>query len=597
MRRNPKQDLMAGVTVAIVALPLALAFGVASGLGAQAGLTTAVIAGIVAALFGGSNVQVSGPTGAMTVVLVPVVHHYGVSGVLMVGFMAGLALIAMAFARLGRYVRYLPVPVIEGFTAGIAVVIALQQVPAALGVTHASGEKVWASAADAVGQFVQHPHVAPLLVALAVAAVMLGGGRWRPRVPFSLIGVALATVLARVVDPSGLTPLGDLPASLPAPSLGFVDLGAITSLTTSALAVAALAALESLLCATVADGMSVNEQHDPDRELFGQGLANVVVPLFGGVPATAAIARTAVNVRAGARSRLATVTHALVLLVVVYAAAPLVSDIPLAALAGVLFATCVRMVEAGSILTLMRSTRSDALVVALTFTVTVAVDLVTAVGVGVGVAVILALRAVARSARLEQVPLETGDHTAEEHALLSEHIVAYRLDGPLFFAAAHRLLLELSEVADVKVVILRMSRITTMDATGAHVLGDAVERLEHRGIVVMLSGIVPGHDDVLTSLGVADQLRRRGLVFADTPAAIRHARGLLSTNERAHASAIRRDARDDRDGRRHEDAGDDIGENDYRHGRRRVDERRGPDRPGDPHDPRDGVDDNPPRRV
>ncbi|MGZ8755407.1 MAG: SulP family inorganic anion transporter, partial [Acidimicrobiia bacterium] len=298
VRRNPRQDLIAGLTVAIVALPLALAFGVASGLGAQAGLATAVVAGIIAAVFGGSNFQVSGPTGAMTVVLVPVVHEFGVTGVLMVGSMAGLVLMAMAFARLGRYVRYLPVSVIEGFTAGIAVVIALQQVPAALGIEDVSGDKVWAMAADAVRQFVANPHPAPLIVALGVAALMLGGTKWRPGVPFSLIGVALVTVLAQVFD-LGLAPLGHLPASLPAPSLGFVDLGAIGGLVTPALAIAALAALESLLCATVADSMTVNEQHDPDRELFGQGLANVVVPLFGGVPATGAIARTATNIKSG----------------------------------------------------------------------------------------------------------------------------------------------------------------------------------------------------------------------------------------------------------------------------------------------------------
>ncbi|MGZ8690743.1 MAG: SulP family inorganic anion transporter [Aeromicrobium sp.] len=527
VRRNPRQDLIAGLTVAIVALPLALAFGVASGLGAQAGLATAVVAGIIAAVFGGSNFQVSGPTGAMTVVLVPVVHEFGVTGVLMVGSMAGLVLMAMAFARLGRYVRYLPVSVIEGFTAGIAVVIALQQVPAALGIEDVSGDKVWAMAADAVRQFVANPHPAPLIVALGVAALMLGGTKWRPGVPFSLIGVALVTVLAQVFD-LGLAPLGHLPASLPAPSLGFVDLGAIGGLVTPALAIAALAALESLLCATVADSMTVNEQHDPDRELFGQGLANVVVPLFGGVPATAAIARTAVNVRAGANSRLAAVTHSVVLLVVIFSAAGLVSKIPLAALAGVLFATCVRMVEAGSILTLMHATRADAVIVALTFTVTVAVDLVTAVGVGMGVAIILALRSVARSARLEQVPLEAGDHTSEEHALLNEHIIAYRLDGPLFFAAAHRLLLELPDIADVKVVILRMSRVTTMDATGAQVLGDAIKKLEHRGVIVILSGIAAGHDEVLNSLGVAESLRSEGLIMPDTPTAIAHARRLLA---------------------------------------------------------------------
>ncbi|MEO5662864.1 MAG: SulP family inorganic anion transporter [Nocardioides sp.] len=537
VRRSPRQDLVAGVTVAIVALPLALAFGAASGLGAQSGLVTAVIAGITAAVFGGSNIQVSGPTGAMTVVLVPVVHEHGVTGVLMVGLLAGMVLVAMAVARVGRYVRYLPVSVIEGFTAGIAVVIALQQVPAALGVDDASGERVWATAADAVQRFAVHPNTGPLTIALSVAALMLLGARRRPRVPFSLIGVALATVVTRVFDLPVAT-LGHLPSSLPAPSLAFIDPGAVTSLATAALAVAALAALESLLCATVADAMTVDEHHDPDRELFGQGLANMVVPLFGGVPATAAIARTAVNVRAGATSRLAAVAHSLVLLAIVFVAAPLVSGIPLAALAGVLFATCVRMVEAGALRALLRSTRSDAVIVTLTFTVTVALDLVTAVGVGVAVAVALALRSVARTARLEQVPFDVADHSAEEHALLSEHIVVYRIDGPLFFGAAHRLLLELPDVVDVDVVILRMSRVTTLDATGANVLADAINRLERRGIVVLLSGIAPEHDDVLRALGSATALRAAGRILPDTPTAIALARRLLSMPGQADASHL-----------------------------------------------------------
>ncbi|WP_431884706.1 SulP family inorganic anion transporter [Micromonospora wenchangensis] len=526
VRRSPRRDLAAGLTVAVVALPLALAFGVTSGLGAQAGLVTAVVAGAVAAVFGGSHLQVSGPTGAMTVVLVPVVQQFGPTGVLMVGALAGLLLIALALARLGRYVRYLPTPVIEGFTAGIAVVIALQQVPAALGVTDAHGDRVWAVAADAVARFAVHPRPVALAVALGVAALMLLGARFRPGVPFSLLGVAAATVLAETI-PLDLVRIGALPQGLPAPSLGFLDLGAVGVLLPSALAVAALAALESLLSATVADGMTVGQRHDPDRELFGQGLANLAAPVFGGIPATAAIARTAVNVRAGAASKLAALTHAVALAAVVLAAAPLVGRIPLAALAGVLLATTVRMIEAGSLWALARATRGDALVLVLTFVVTVAWDLVTAVAVGVAVAVVIALRAVARSARLEQVPLDRGEHSAEEHALLAEHIVAYRLDGPLFFAAAHTFLLELSEVADVRVVILRMSRVSALDATGAHVLGDAIGRLRGRGITVLLSGITPDHDQVLATLGVADGLRRDGLVFPDTPAAIAHARELL----------------------------------------------------------------------
>ncbi|MFI6317852.1 SulP family inorganic anion transporter [Nonomuraea sp. NPDC050556] len=524
-----RRDLLAGVTVAIVALPLALAFGASSGLGAQAGLVTAVVAGVLAAVFGGSNLQVSGPTGAMTVVLVPIMHQYGVRGVLMVGLLAGFVLIVLAVARVGRFATFMPTPVIEGFTAGIAVVIALQQFPAALGVTGAGGERVWQVALNALAAYARDPDPVPVLMALGVAALMLAGARWRPGVPFSLIGVVVATAVAELAA-LDTARIGTLPSTLPAPSLGFLEVGALAGLLPSALAVAALAALESLLCASVADAMSVSEKHDPDRELFGQGVANLVVPLFGGVPATAAIARTAVNVRSGARSRLAALTHAVVLAGIVLAASGLVGRIPLAALAGVLLATTVRMVEVGSLLAIARSTRSDALVMALTFAVTVALDLVTAVAVGIGVAVVLALRTVARTVRLEQVPLETDDHSQEERLLLAEHIVAFRFDGPLFFAAAHRFLLELSEVADVRVVILRMSRVTTIDATGAQVLGDAITRLERRGITVLLSGIKPTHDQVLGALGVAEHLRRDGLIFPDTPAAIAHARGLLTVS-------------------------------------------------------------------
>ncbi|MFC4060535.1 SulP family inorganic anion transporter [Planomonospora corallina] len=526
-RRSPRRDLLAGLTVAIVALPLALAFGVSSGLGAAAGLATAIVAGALAAVFGGSNLQVSGPTGAMTVVLVPIVHEFGAGGVLTVGLLSGVILVGLALARVGRYIQFIPTSVIEGFTAGIAVVIALQQFPSALGVAASGAEETWRVAADAVAAYASAPDPVPPAMALAVAALMLFGGRRRPGVPFSLIGVVAATVVAEAAA-LDTARIGGLPAGLPAPSLGFLDLGALGALLPSALAVAALAALESLLCASVADAMSVSEKHDPDRELFGQGVANLAAPLFGGVPATAAIARTAVNVRAGARSRLASLTHAVVLAVIVFAASGLVGRIPLAALAGVLLATTVRMVEFGSLRAIARATRSDALVMVLTFAVTVALDLVTAVAVGIGVAIVLALRAIARTVQVEQVPLESGDHSEEELRLLAEHIVAYRFDGPLFFAAAHRFLLELSEVADVRVVILRMSRVSTIDATGAQVLGDAITQLEHRGITVLLSGIRPGHDQVLAALGIAGHLRRDGLIFPGTPAAIAHARGLLT---------------------------------------------------------------------
>ncbi|MFF2350862.1 SulP family inorganic anion transporter [Kitasatospora sp. NPDC058115] len=527
MGRSPRKDLLAGLTVAIVALPLALGFGISSGAGAGAGLATAVVAGALAAVFGGSDLQVSGPTGAMTVVLVPIVARYGTPGVLTVGLLAGVILVGLALARAGRWMAYVPVPVVEGFTLGIAGVIALQQVPGALGVSKADGDGPLAVAAAAVRTFAAEPHWAALGVALAVAAVMLIGARVRPAVPFSLVAVVAATVTTAVAGLPVAT-IGHLPAGLPVPSLGFLDPSAVPALLPPALAVAALAALESLMSATAADAMSVSERHDSDRELFGQGLANLAAPLFGGVAATGAIARTAVNVRSGAVSRLAALVHAAVLAVIVFAAAPLVAGIPLAALAGVLLATAVRMVEVGSLRAIARTGRGEAAVLLLTAAATLALDLVTAVVVGLLVSGVLALAAVARAARVEQVPLHAdlppADHHDEEQALLAEHIVAYRIDGPLLFAAAHRFLLELTECAEVDVVILRMSRVSAVDASGATVLGDAMARLRRRGTVVLVSGLRDEHHRPFDALGTFDELRAAGHVFATTPEAIAHAR-------------------------------------------------------------------------
>jgi SulP family sulfate permease len=319
--------------------------------------------------------------------------------------------------------------------------------------------------------------------------------------------------------------------------LPVVPIGDLTSLLLPAIAVAALAALESLLSATVADAMSVDQRHDSNRELVGQGLANLGAPLFGGIPATAAIARTAVNVRSGASSRLAALTHAVILLLVVLVAARWVSEIPLAALAGVLIATAVQMVRVSSLTALLRSTPRDAAVLVVTAVATVALDLATAVLIGLVLAGFFALRETARAVRLDEVPLLDGDHSEEEQSLLDEHIVAFRIDGPLFFAAAHDFLLELAEVSDVRVVVLRMARVTSIDATGASVLADTIRRLEKRAITVLLSGVQAQHERVLRELGVHDHLAHERHLFPATPEAIAHAR--LHAARVAHTPAPR----------------------------------------------------------
>ena len=527
MVATPRQDVLAGVTVGVVALPLALAFGIASGLGATAGLVTAGVAGIVAALFGGSHVQVSGPTGAMTVVLVPIVATHGAEGVLVVGLMAGVILVVMGLAGAGRYVRFIPLPVIEGFTLGIAALIALQQVPSALGLS-ARPEHVVVSAVAAVLEWFGSPDLAPVAISVGVAAAILVLSRLRPAVPVALLGVVVATVAVRLADVPVET-IGALPDrlfTLTVPSVSWSDLRVLA---VPAVAVAALAALESLLSATVADAMSVSSRHDPDRELFGQGLANLASPLLGGIPATAAIARTAVNVRSGARSRLAAVVHSLVLLVVVLALNDVVAWIPLAALAGVLIATAVRMIEVSSLRALARASRGDAAVLGLTFLATVVLDLATAVVLGIVTAGGLALRQLARTTALyeESLPqkyLDEEEHGAQETALLRERVVAYRLEGPLFFGGAHTALLELTEVSDVKVVILRMSHVSTLDATGAAVLADTIRSLEARGVTVLLSGMPQRFVPRLAATGIHQHLVTLKHVFDSTPEAIAHAR-------------------------------------------------------------------------
>ena len=525
LSKSWRGDVVAGITVGVVALPLALAFGITTGLGAETGLVTAIVAGLVAGFFGGSNVQVSGPTGAMTVVLVPIIARYGRDAVFVVGLMAGVLILIAAMARLGGYLAYIPWPVVEGFTVGIAVIIFLQQVPAALGVPKPDGEKTALVAGEAVIDAFGAGNVAALGLVGLVAAIMVFAPRLHRSIPGSLLAVVVATVVAEVAQ-LDVARIGALPGSLPLPALPTLSGTAISDLAGAAFAVAALAAIESLLSAKVADGMTDSDRHDPDRELFGQGLANVVVPLFGGMPATGAIARTAVNARAGARTRVAAIVHALVLVLVVFVGGGLVSKIPLAALAGVLMVTAVRMVELANVRAVFRSTRGDAAVLVLTAGATIVFDLIVAVEIGVAAAAVLALRNVARNAAAvaETLPPAEVVDAETETALLHDRILVYRLDGALFFGAAQRFLNELTAVADVRVVILRLPDLQVLDATGAQALGEIVRELEGRNITVLLKGPRPEHLKVLQAVGALDELAHQKHLFTSFDAAVAHAR-------------------------------------------------------------------------
>jgi sulfate permease, SulP family len=519
LSRSWRADLLAGLTVGIVALPLALGFGIASGAGAQAGLVTAIVAGLVAAVFGGSHVQVSGPTGAMVVVLAPIVSTHGIGTVALVTLMAGVMVVVAGLARLGRAVSFIPWPVIEGFTLGIAVIIFLQQVPALTGAPGHAGPhtNVVASAVSSL------THADPVTLAWSlatvtlVAACMLLLPRLRAWIPGSLVGIVLATLAALALH-APLATIGALPHTLPTPALPALDPAMLQALLPAALTVAALAGIESLLSARVAASLADTGAYDPDRELIGQGLASLAAGLFGGMPATGAIARTAVNVRSGARTRAAAVTHAVVLLAVVLVVAGPVARVPLAALSGVLMVTAVRMVHVATARSILRSTRSDAAAFIVTAVVTVSVDLVVAVGIGVIVAGGFALRGLARAAGVAREPVpgkpEPGD----------EQIAVVRIDGPLFFAAADRVLDEVTGLDGVSVVVLRMSQLELVDATGAHVLSEIVQRLEARGVTVLIKGVRDGHVELFRTVGVLDALRHHHHLFDDLDAAVAHAR-------------------------------------------------------------------------
>lgn len=527
LRRSWRGDVVAGLTVGVVALPLALAFGVSSGVGAAAGLVTAVVAGLVAAVFGGSNLQVSGPTGAMAVVLVPIVGRFGAAAVIPVAIMAGVLVVLLGLVGLGRIVDFIPWPVVEGFTIGIATIIFLQQVPLAVGVPRPEGENTALVAIEAVREAVWPQALWSLAAVGIVVALMLLLPRVRRSFPASIVAVVLVAVLASWQDWPVLT-IGPLPSGLPTPQWPVLDPATTSALFSAALAVAALAAIESLLSARVADGMTQTSKLDPDRELVGQGLANVASGVFGGMPATGAIARTAVNVRAGARTRLSAIVHSVVILVVVLALGGWVAQIPLAALAGVLMVTAVRMVDVRSARAILRSTRADALVMILTALATVVFDLILAVEIGIAVAAVLALRAMARSSRVAPespaVVAEAQDLSEDSQArLLHEHIAVYRIDGALFFGAAQYFLDELTSIADVRVVILRLGGVRVLDASGAHALSEIVASLEGRGVTVMLCGPTPEHRRVLDAVGAVGGLQSERHLFEALPAAIAHA--------------------------------------------------------------------------
>jgi sulfate permease, SulP family len=490
--RHWPRNLVSGLVVGLVALPLAMAFAIASGVKPEQGLYTAIVAGVLVSLFGGSRVQIAGPTGAFIVILAGITQRYGVDGLQIATLMAGGLLILFGLLRLGAVIKFIPDPVIVGFTSGIAIIIWVGQWKDFFGLPAPQGEhfheKLWA-----LLQVLPQLDGTTTAVALLSLLVLLISPRLLPRVPGPLIALIVATALVRLghlpVATIGST-FGGIPNSLPTFHVPDVSLSKLLELVRPAFAIALLGSIESLLSAVVADGMA-GTRHNSNQELIGQGIANIAAPLFGGFAATGAIARTATNIRNGGTSPIAGVIHAVTLVLVIVLLAPLAEDVPLCALAAILFVVAWNMSEAHHFLRMLRrAPRTDVFILLTTFVLTVFVDLVMAVNVGVILASLLFMQRMSSAVAVQSH--SESDIQPELGALglpaLPKDVVVYSIDGPFFFGAVETFERALRQThTDPKVLILRMHGVPFIDITGLQALEEAVEQLKKRGIRVILS--------------------------------------------------------------------------------------------------------------
>ncbi len=528
-------DLQAGLVVGVVAIPLAIAFAIATlggsaGNAPQVGLVTVVVAGATAALLGGSRFLVTGPTGAFIVVLAGVVQRHGFDGLLLATFIAGILLLLAGLFRLGQIIKFIPYPVTVGFTAGIAVVIFAGQLPDLMGVTLSPSPPHALEKARAVVEEVAHGAWTPwaLGVAIGTVAVIQGVKRWLPRIPGPVVALLLFTVFVQVVDLPILS-VGDkyeIPNSLPAPSLPEVSWHAVRAVMPDAVTIALLGAIESLLAAVVADGM-MRTRHDSNQELVGQGLANMAAPLFGGIAATGAIARTATSIQNGARTPVAALIHVAVVLGVLLLLAPYAGLIPMAVLAGILVVVSWNMSERHHFAKILKMPRTDAGVMLATFGLTVAVDLTVAVTVGLLLAIAVFVHRMSGMTRVGRVnPLDDTSPAPYRFGVddVPEDVVVYSIDGPFFFGAADQFQETMSTITKVpKVVILRMRDVHYLDATGLNALESAIHGLQKHGARVMISSIQAAALDLMERSGAVHLIGDDNL-FKDTPAALVEAR-------------------------------------------------------------------------
>lgn len=521
------RNIVAGVIVGVVALPLAMAFAIASGVKPEQGIYTAIVAGIAVSLFGGTRIQIAGPTGAFVVILAGVTAQYGVDGLLLATCMAGVILIMLGVANFGGVLRFIPDPVIAGFTAGIGVIIWVGQWKDFFGLPAVGGghfhENLWHLLQALPGLHPATTLLALLSLLLAIYAPRLPGCS---RVPGPLIAMLVATAIQATFQFDGVATIasafGEIPRGVPHLVVPAVTFDRLVTLVPAAFTIAMLGAIESLLSAAVADGMA-GTRHNSNQELIGQGIANVVTPFFGGFAATGAIARTATNYRNGASGPLAGVVHSLTLLLILLALAPLAGRVPLAALAAILFFVAWNMSEARHFLRMVRrAPRPDVAILLLTFVLTVFTDLVVAVNVGVILAMLLFLRRMAASV---EVRVEDGElHTAlpgGSHPPLPADVMIYSIEGPFFFGAVESWERTLGRTkTDPRCIVIQLAHVPFMDITGIQALEEATENLERRGVRVLICEARPNVLAKLTRAGLVGEQAGRQRYFQELSAAL-----------------------------------------------------------------------------
>ncbi|HVS93587.1 MAG TPA: SulP family inorganic anion transporter [Mucilaginibacter sp.] len=504
------RDAIAGVVVGVVALPLAIAFAIASGVSPDKGIFTAVIAGFVISALGGSRVQIGGPTGAFIVVVYAIVQQFGVSGLIVATFIAGILLVIMGLARLGNVIKFIPYPLIVGFTAGIAVIIFSSQVKDFFGLKMGSVPGDFIQKWLVYGAHFSSVNWFALAIGLGTVLTIALWPKVTHRIPGSLIAILLATAVVQFfhlpVETIG-SRFGNIASSLPKPVVPAVSFAVIQQLIRPAITIAMLGSIESLLSAVVADGM-IGGNHRSNTELIAQGVANICSSIFGGIPATGAIARTATNIKNGGRTPVAGAIHALTLLMILLFVGKWAALIPMAALAGILVVVSWNMSELKSFFFVLKGSKSDATVLLVTFLLTVFVDLTVAIEIGMILAAFLFMRKMTQASSVQQMGQSADDATDDITMTdgLPAGVDVFEITGPLFFGAAYKFRDTLKMVETLaKVLIIRMDKVPVIDATGLRVLNDVCDEMQKKGSKLILSEV--------TSTQVAEELQKARLLF------------------------------------------------------------------------------------